>query len=395
MKLKLKKWMDYYVGGLLIAMLRPVVILLGILLRRDHTLDLRKSLLFIKLQGGGSLVIAYPGLLALRRKYPEIKLRLLTTTALKPFAETIGVFDEILVLRDHSFMSLFASAGYCLLKTIGTDTCIDFEVYSRLSGVFTLLTLARNRIGFYLESMFWRKGLYTHLVFFNRFSGSFNFYEQTVRLFGALPANHSICREHLKKQLSLPAACAASSSRRIVLAPACSELGRERMLSVDQWRAFFQRRFTTGPYPEFIFVGTHQDLDLSRRLEMELKAISPEIHTENHCGKFPLQESLRVIAQADEFWTIDSGLLHFARILGVHCVSFWGPTDPQTRLKPFDEVSEEVYYKKIPCSPCIHVTEEPPCRGNNVCLTLLLRGRGIDRQSEVPLPVFLPHSRSS
>ena len=44
-----------------------------------------------------------------------------------------------------------------------------------------------------------------------------------------------------------------------------------------------------------------------------------------------LQESLGELAGASGFWGVDSALLHYARILGVRCVSYWGPTDPRTR----------------------------------------------------------------
>ena len=71
----------------------------------------------------------------------------------------------------------------------------------------------------------------------------------------------------------------------------------------------------------------------------------------------------------EKFYSIDSGLLHIARLVGVETVSFWGPTDPATLLLPkLDGVTEEVNYSRIACSPCVHLTEIPPCRGNNICM---------------------------
>jgi hypothetical protein len=36
------------------------------------------------------------------------------------------------------------------------------------------------------------------------------------------------------------------------------------------------------------------------------------------------------------------------------------------RILPGDE--SEYYYRHVPCSPCVHIAEEPPCRGRNACI---------------------------
>ena len=82
----------------------------------------------------------------------------------------------------------------------------------------------------------------------------------------------------------------------------------------------------------------------------------------------PTPQSVGTIAESYEFWGIDSGLLHLARIAGLRCVSFWGPTDPATRLRDTWGIEESIHYRKIACSPCVHTTQEPPCRGDNRCI---------------------------
>ena len=116
MNIRTKLLTDYYIGGTLQALLKPPTVLLGKILRRDHTLSRCSSVTFIKLMGGGSLVIAYPALLALK-KTPQIKqLRLITTSAVKPFAEILGVFDEIIVIRDNSAVTLLTDSIGALRK---------------------------------------------------------------------------------------------------------------------------------------------------------------------------------------------------------------------------------------------------------------------------------------
>jgi hypothetical protein len=54
--------------------------------------------------------------------------------------------------------------------------------------------MARNRVSFWLEDIFWRRGLASHLVFFNRSSGSYHFYDRVGDLFGVSVASREECR---------------------------------------------------------------------------------------------------------------------------------------------------------------------------------------------------------
>ena len=192
--LRVKLLADYYVGGTLQAILKPATVLLGKVLRRDHDLARCSSLTFIKMMGGGSLVIAYPALLATKNS-PQVKqLRLITTSAVKPFAEILGVFDEIIVIRDDSAVTLLGDSLTALRKLFRCDAIVDLEVHSRLTTVFSVVTCAVNRVGFYTGISFWRQKLATHLLFCNISSGIYYFYDQIAALFGGAAAGHgNVC----------------------------------------------------------------------------------------------------------------------------------------------------------------------------------------------------------
>ena len=366
MNLRRKQRLDWVVGGILIALLRPVVLLLGRLLRRDHALRVGGRVAVFKLVGGGSLVIAFPALLGLRQRHPDVELSLLCTPTVAPFAKTLRVFDRLLVIDDSSLPRLLATAFAAWGRLLGTDTVIDLEVHSRLSTVYSLFTCARNRIGFYLESAFWRQGLHTHLIFFNRFSGSYLFYEKLVELFGAQPASAEACREQLLA--GLPAAEPRAQLPTVCIGHACSDLSRERMLAPEHWRRVLLDNEGDGSVRRFVLLGGRSDREDAERILALLGAARPQHRYENRCGELSLPQSLAVLADADEFWGIDSGLLHYARLLRKRCLSFWGPTHPDTLLKPIAGLDERVVYRKVPCSPCVHIAEAPPCRGNNVCI---------------------------
>jgi len=90
----------------------------------------------------------------------------------------------------------------------------------------------------------------------------------------------------------------------------------------------------------------------------------------NHAGKTKLRESVQIVAAMDEVLCIDSALLHFSRLVGRRVVSFWGPTDPGTLVRPNARGLDEIHYVRIPCSPCVHHSHQAPCKGQNICMRL-------------------------
>ncbi len=370
LNIRTKQKMDNLLGNALLLILRLPVIILGKLMKRDHSPQVQGDILVIKMLGGGSLVIAYPALLAIRKRYPQKRLMLLTTGTIRPFAETLQVFDEILCIEDRNHFSLVRSSLAVWLRCLGSvDTVVDLEVYSKLTTVFSVLTAARNRIGFYLESTYWRLRIHSHLLFFNRFSGSYLFYDAIAELLDAPIPDRRTYEDHFRKnmvRLSQP-----ETKRRITIGHGCSDFGKERMLSPEQWVQALTRRNRAAEY-EYIFLGSKNEREEAERIIGLLRERLSGVSCINKCGTLSLRESLAFIDTSDEFWGIDSALIHFARLLGKKTVSFWGPTAPETRLRD-EDLPTEIHYKKILCSPCIHVAEAPPCRGRNICIESLFR----------------------
>lgn len=357
--------LDKYLGSLLIALLKPATSLISLVSRRDHSLEFRKDVTILKPLGGGSLAIAFPTLLGLRKKYPDLHIRLVTTRKTVPFARSLNIFDDIHAIDDSGIIRLALSSLSYFYRALGADTIIDLEAYSNLSMVFALLTGSRNRVGFYQESAFWRRGIATHLFYFNRYAGTFEMYDKIFQPFTVSPASQEECREHLIKgipEIEQPA------KYRISIGHGCSSLGMERMLSAEEWEQFFISRIDTGRETEIAFLGVDKDSALAAEIAKKVSAKMPNVDFLDFCGKTALAESLAILRSSDEFWGIDSSLLHFARLFGIKTVSFWGPTDPETRLREFPGIQEEVLYKKIPCSPCVHITEKLPCGGDNICI---------------------------
>jgi len=333
--------------------------------------------------GGGSLVIALPALLGLRRAFPNLRLSLVTTVEVANFGRSLGLFDEVVTIDPRSVASLSLSSTRALFRSLGADVILDFEVYSKLTSVFSALTGARNRLGFYLESVLWRRPIQTHLVYFNRSAPAHLFYERMVGLLGPAPASWEMCRDHVLGALGIEP---ARERQDLVIGVGCSSLARERMLDADQWLEVISRRLAGEPglsAQTLLFLGGPEDTALAETIARRLRESGRFADVRNLCGALPLSESLTYLAGASEFWGIDSALLHYARLFGARCVSFWGPTSPSCLLKPLP-IAEEVHYTAIACSPCVHVAESPPCEGRNLCMTSLLRPLSDQERRELP-----------
>jgi len=374
MNIKLKLAIDYYVGGAIHILLKPFVFTIGKILRRDHSLKHIEEITIIKMLGGGSLVIAYPSLLALKRKYPKLRLNLVTTIPIKHFAEILGLFDEIIVIREDSGLHLVIDSLRAIARLWRAKALVDLEIHSRLSSVFTLLTCARNRIGIYTDVSFWRKSLYTHLLFYNKYAPVYALYDQIVRLAGADPVDFESAKNEFASKIQRdPKAISTPDKVDIGIAPGCSDLGKERMLTAGQWLQVLQKRCSVQKNGVFHFIGSHQDKALAGAIISQLQALFPEIECHNRCGGTSLRDAIKLINQLDVLYCIDSGLIHFARLLGVKTISFWGPTDPSMRLRPDSHVQAETHYAALSCSPCVHIVSEAPCYGNNICMNASLQ----------------------
>ncbi len=364
---KLRK-LDFLLGSVAIVLLRPASIILGTILGRNHDLVIRKQLVVMKIKGGGSLLLALPAMLSLRKKYPDKKFTLVTSAEVKPFAELMGVFDEFVIVNTSRFFSFFFSTISAIRKAWRADGFINFEIHSKLTTVFSSLSCARNRFGFYHATNSWQRDVITHLFFYNITSPVYINYNQVALALGAKILPYKEVSDFFIQHNQLHTNHSGEQSLKVVLAPFCSELGKEREFSPEQWAKILKKKFENKA-PLLIILGGPNDVNRASGLELHLKEVLPDFKIINRVGETTLRESAIIIKSAHEFLTIDSGLNHIARLTGgVRITSYWGPTDPTTRLAPFPNLSETIVYTKLFCSPCVHVVAYPPCKGNTICM---------------------------
>ncbi len=371
--LDLKKKFDLWVGGLGIALIYYPVRLVGLLLKRNHSLDKPKHLAVIKILGGGSLLMIYPVLVSFREKYPQAKITLICGRSIQSFAQMYKIFDHIHVIDDRSALGFLASglqAFLILLKNI--DVSLDLEIHSRITTLLTTMSLVKNRVGLIDNSSLWRKRIYTHGIFVSSSGSMSAAYDATAPLFGIHNLRLSAIREKFIQQITkenLPPSLGSSDSNKfksfIAIGMGCSDLAFERQMNPRDWKQLLGLIKVQNPDVQFVFLGGPADRHLTQTIlaqEPELSASSLDL-----CGEVSLDVSLKVLHQSALFIGIDSALIHLARTIGTPSVSFWGPTSPDSLLRDWPQQELRIF-SRLHCSPCVHQTEVPPCGGKNVCM---------------------------
>ena len=191
MKTHAKIAVDRLIGLPLAWLLNGAARILGKLLRRDHTIDGRECAddRDLEVPGDGQ----HPPGDAPDPVDPCRLSRGQTDLRDGPLVPPDGR-----AARAHRRQSSRSMIGVCF-KSLGrpcarsrpslarVDLYFDLEIYSAYSSLMALLSLARNRIGFYRESAQHKRGNYTHLMYFNTRSPIRYTYLQLGRLVGCEP----------------------------------------------------------------------------------------------------------------------------------------------------------------------------------------------------------------
>lgn len=368
-----KRRLDLLLGEPLCVVLNLLARLLGRILRRDHTVgpDLR-CIYVVKLVGLGSVVNATPLLRALRTRFADARLVFVGFEGLAPLLKRLPEVDECVLLRDRRLGLLVCDTLRLAARAWRErpELVLDLEVHSRASTVLTTLTAARNRAGFVHSTAMFRQGLYTHLLYFNRWAHIVDCYLQLGRLLGATGDNAALTRPELceadRREADewLAAHQIAADGAFVAVNPNVGELCEERRWPPERFARASEELVALGHGP-LVLIGAPSE---AAQNEHVLAALGDETraHVHQAAGRLSLGGTLALLSRARLLLTNDSGPLHLAAALGVPTVSLWGPGLPQT-FEP-REGRHRVVYRPVYCSPCLYMVDSVPCQGNNVCM---------------------------
>jgi ADP-heptose:LPS heptosyltransferase len=381
MKLSNKIMIDRLLGKLLTYCFIPLTRILGVLLRRDHSVsdDNVRSILVAKFMGLGSIVQAMPMLRALKRRYPRARIIFLTRRANQELFHHIVDVDEVLLIDDSSWFRLAASNAKAIRAMMGRriDLYFDLELFSTYGALISLFSLARNRLGFICgQTTDYKAYLYTHLMYFN-----FQFpirvcYLQLARMAHVAgdaswdlvpldldPRTVRIAQDQIEDVLG-----AKRGSGVLVFNVNASDLCLERRWPGERFAA--AARHFAGKGYSILFVGSAAERSYVQSVVEVLDAdeeVRGRVH--NVAGAFGFSEFLAVLGSAEAVLTNDTGIMNFSYALGVPTLSLFGPCS--SVVYHVESPNTRVLEKQVYCRPCIHHLDTPPCRGDNVCMRLI------------------------
>lgn len=366
MQLGKMKGVDSLLGEILVFLFFPLALIIDKCLR--YLPFHRNQICILKMLGGGSLLIAYPALLGIRKRYPDKKIVLICTKEVKVYASLLNVFDDIFLINTGSFFELFFSSVVCLRRALFSQFFLNFEIHSKLCTIFTLATMSMVRVGLYMTWNKWQRSYINTPVYFNPHTPIYVGYEQMAVQIGAVPFSWNRVVEAFdsanpKRNIG------SKKFNSVALAPYCSPLYRERQFSDIQWVKVLNNSLLDNE-TEIVILGSSNDLTKSLELELVLAKAFPGRAINNMVGKTSLDVVVSELRSVNRLFTIDSGINHLARLASVPTICFWGPSDPYHRLKDINHTIERHEYRKISCSPCVHHIDTPPCYGDNLCMKI-------------------------
>jgi ADP-heptose:LPS heptosyltransferase len=383
MKTHSKIYVDRLVGLPLAWVLNVAARILGMVLRRNHAITVEnvRTIAICKYVGMGSIIQATPLIRSVRARFPGARLIFVTGHSCRRMIERLEHVDEIITVDDRSLFRIARTSLRAIAKLMWArvDLYFDLEVYSAYSSLMALLSVARNRIGFYRESAQHKRGNYTHLMFFNTRRPIRYTYLQLGRLAGCNPVAPNRLgrirvdasdRDEAAREL---APVRAEARGYIVINPNASDLMVERRWPAERFAELIDRLLEQHDRP-IVLIGAPAERPYVTEVLGRAQAVNGQVL--NLAGRLSLGGLFALLEGAGCVITNDTGPMHMAWALGVPTVCLFGPVDPGQYA--WEGAGVEVLYKQLYCSPCVHEVDEPPCQGNNVCMQRI----GVDEVAE-------------
>ncbi len=373
MNARTKVRVDRLVGRPLAWGLNHAARALGRTLRRNHSVateDVR-TIVIAKYVGMGSIVEATPLIRTLKTGFPQARIVFVTAVSHRQLVERLEHVDAIIAIDDRSLLRVVASslAAVVAMIRVRVDLYFDLELYSSYGSIMALLSLTRNRIGFYRESAEHKVGIYTHLMYFNTRYPVRYIYLQLARAVRCAPVEPDrlgrlrVDDMDRRDLATLLAARGIGEQPYLVINPNASDLMLERRWPPERFAALI------GPLTKelnllVLLIGSPSERGYVASIVQLHGGESARL--QNLAGVLSVGGLLALLERARCLITNDTGPMHMAWALGTPTVCLFGPADPA--LYGWPGANVEIVYHRIYCSPCLHETGEPPCRGNNICM---------------------------
>ena len=381
MNITFQRAVDRYAGAPLCALLS----LLHRLWPPAPVTDRPRRILVILLSEMGSLVLAHAMFARLKQKYPGTSIHALLFAKNREVLDLLDVIppENVLTVSDRSLTAFASDSLKALraLRALGLDVAIDCELFARASAIFSFLSGAPVRVGFFRHT---QEGLYRGTFITRRVL--YNPYLHLARQFvGLAEAVDSQTMPVIKNAMLPPPApppqvqfpeaelqditarlhadFPAIKGKSLVLVSPSGGILPIRAWPVEHYRTLCASLLDDGHAVGIIGLGD------DKRLGQDLTA---------HCGSpqcvdltgytRSIRHLLAIFHRASLLVTNDGGHGQFAALTPLPTIILFGPETPV--LYGTLAKHAHCFYLGIPCSPCLtaYNHRSSPCDGDNQCL---------------------------
>lgn len=362
MKIKFMRFLDRYVGKLLISILVVFDFFAGLIqLNSKKKLVLKRSntILVSKFFGFGSIMNALPLLEVLKNHFNDSRIIFMTFNDNREFFEIADAANTIITIRNDSFCYFFFdSLKACIkLQRMGIDISIDLEFFSKFSMIMSYFSGAKARVGFFSYFNI-RSALLTHPAVFNHYKHISRAYLSMAEAIGlkvpeseysiSLPKQGERIRSELQNIIGnsdqLPI---------ITINTNASRLCEMRKWPAENYVELIERLM--GKYTEYLYVliGSKSEFDYVDSIYSGCRYNNGRLR--NIAGKTNLKQLVALLEETELLISNDSGPVHLAAGYKTNTVVLFGPETP-VLYNPINE-NAKVLFKDCYCSPCINVLD--------------------------------------
>jgi lipopolysaccharide heptosyltransferase II len=360
---------------------------LRIFIKPEKKKPIRK-ILFIQISEMGSTISAYSALRKTQKLFPDSELYYFIFKEMQESIKLLGVIPEsnVLTVPSKSLKGMLVESWKLILRVrkLQIDAVVDFELFSRISVLFSYLFGCPVRVGF---NKFHMEGLYrgsfqTHKVIYNHMKHiSQNFLSLVYSL---QQTANEVPFSKIKIQeddISIPKLRSSKEDQQQLLIklqehnPGISE---EKLIVIFNPNGSNMVPLRRWPITNYIELAKKLLVNQSVYIvctgtsveKKDATAICNAVGNSrciNFAGQTTLRELIDLFSVSQLLVSNDSGPPNFAVLTDIKVIVFFGPETPQCYI-PLGHAVESLY-SNFMCSPCVSAYNhrKSPCRDNK-CL---------------------------
>ena len=285
---------------------------------------MNKHILIIRLSSFGDVAMTVPAISVLRKKYPNIKITILTTEFFSVLYNQIPNINFIFFKEKHKSIK----GLYSLLidiKNLNVNHIVDLHnvIKTKLLRFFILTNLKITNSHFILDKgRSEKKNLIKGSALFRLKSMQ----QRYAEVFSGLNIKIDLDSFRFYKKIDIGSKNYGFSLKKklIGIAPFAKHASKEYSISkilkiIDELNDSFEILIFGGPGEE-------------KKIE---KICKNKKNTFNISSKYSLQEEMSIISNLDIMISMDSANGHIASLFGINVITIWGSTHPFTGYSPF------------------------------------------------------------